>query len=151
VVSYLAKGDQGKIRRKLQAAYEKPTYAEASMALDSIRKELLLINRSAAASLEEGLKETLTLHRLGLFEELGVSFKTTNVIESIQARLGQYTDKVDYWKNSEQKQRWVAAALSDLEPRPRRVKGMGHLATLRERMQRVLGIENKQPVTQIAA
>jgi putative transposase len=151
VVSYLAKGDQGKFRRKLQAAYEKPTYAEAFAALESIRKELLGINRSAAASLEEGLEETLTLHRLGLFEKLGTSFKTTNVIESIQARLGQYTDKVDYWKNSDQKHRWVAAALSDLEPRLRRVKGMRHLALLRERIQEVLGIENKKQINLIAA
>lgn len=151
VVSYLTKGDQGKFRRKLQAAYEKPAYAEASVALESIRKELLLINRSAATSLEEGLEETLTLHRLGLFEELGMSFKTTNVIESIQARVGQYTDKVDYWKTSDQKQRWVASALLDLEPRLRRVKGMQHLALLRERIQQILGIENKKPINLIAA
>ena len=61
--------------------------------------------------LEEGLEETLTLHRLGLFEELGKSLKTTNCIESLMALIGQKTDKVDYWKNSNQKQRWLATAL----------------------------------------
>ena len=144
VVSYLAKGDQAKFRRKLQAAYEKPTYEEASLELEKIRKELGILNRSAAASLEEGLEETLTLHRLGLFQELGISFKTTNVIESIQARMGQYTDKVDYWRNSDQKQRWVASALMDLEPRLRRVKGFKYLPLLRERIQQELGIDNNQ-------
>ena len=141
VVGYLPRGGQGKFRTKLQEAYEKPTYSEAQEALGRIKKELTLINQSAAASLEEGLEETLTLHRLGLFEKLGRSFKTTNVIESIQARLGQYTDKVDYWRNSDQKQRWVAAALLDLEPRLNKVNGMKYLPQLRQAIQRELGIQ----------
>jgi putative transposase len=74
-----------------------------------------LINRSAISSLEEGLEETLTLHRLGLFQELGVSFKTTNCMESLMVLVGQKTDKVDYWKNSDQKHRWLAAAILDIE------------------------------------
>jgi len=36
------------------------------------------LNRSAASSLIEGLEKTLTLHRLGLFDELGTSLKTAN-------------------------------------------------------------------------
>jgi transposase-like protein len=146
VVSYLPKGEQKKFRAKLQAAYEQPIYAEAREALAKIHKELRILNQSAAASLEEGLEETLTLHRLGLFEKLGTSFKTTNVIESIQARLGQYTDKVDYWRNSDQKQRWVAAALCDLEPRLRRVKGTKYLPELRHAIQRELGIQKQEQV-----
>ncbi len=110
-------------------------------------QELRVLNQSAAASLTEGLEETLTLHRSrGLFEKLGTSFKTTNVIESIQARLGQYTDKVDYWRNSDQKQRWVVAALSDLEPRLRRVKGMKYLPELRHAIQRELGIQKQEKI-----
>jgi putative transposase len=146
VVGYLPKGEQKKFRSKLQAAYEKPTYEEAEEALGKIHKELRILNQSAAASLEEGLEETLTLHRLGLFEKLGISFKTTNVIESIQARLGQYTDKVDYWRNSDQKQRWVAAALSDLEPRLRKVKGMKYLPELRRAIQRELKIQTQEQI-----
>jgi len=146
VVGYLPRGEQVKFRRKLQEAYEKPSYAEVVDALARIHKELRVLNQSAAASLEEGLEETLTLHRLGLFEKLGTSFKTTNVIESIQARLGQYTDKVDYWRNSDQKQRWVAAALSDLEPRLRRVKGMKYLPELRQAIQRDLGIQKQEKI-----
>ena len=51
-------------------------------ALWKVRSELNRINRSAVASLDEGFDETLTLHRLGLFKELGTSFKTTNCIEN---------------------------------------------------------------------
>jgi putative transposase len=93
-------------------AYEQPTYEAASQALERLKPELRLLNASAMNSLEEGLEETLTLHRLGLFKHLGISFKTTNCLESIMSQVGQLTDKVDYWKNSSQKQRWVESAHS---------------------------------------
>jgi hypothetical protein len=80
------------------------------------------VNVSAAKSLAEGLEETLTLHRLGLFAELGASFKTTNPLESIMAQVEHRTAKVDHWRTSEQKQRWCAAALLLIEPRLRKVK-----------------------------
>ena len=47
---------------------------------------------AAVRSLEDGLEETLTLHRLGLFEELGKSLKTTNCIESLMSQIGQRED-----------------------------------------------------------
>jgi len=131
VVSYLPKSQQATWRRRLQRAYEKPTYQEAKAALSRLKPELKLLNQSALASLEEGFEETLTLHRLGLFPQLGISLKTTNCIESVMSQVGQYTDKVDYWKNSSQKHRWMAAALLEIEPRLRRIKGYRYLPTLR--------------------
>lgn len=89
------------------------------------------MNLSAAESLAEGLEETLTLHRLGLFPQLGLSFKTTNCLESLLAQVGQRTDKVDRWVNNEQKQRWVTTALLDIEPRLRRIRGYRFLPQLR--------------------
>ena len=71
--------------------------------------------RSAARSLEEGLEETLTLHRLNVFPELGVSFKTTNLIESVMARVEARTRRVDRWRTSDQKLRWCASALWAME------------------------------------
>jgi transposase-like protein len=88
-------------------------------------------NASAAVSLDEGLEETLTLHRLGLFKELGRSFKTTNCIENVNALIGQRTDKVDCWRNADQKHRWLATTLLDIEPRLRKVSGYQHLPRLR--------------------
>jgi len=57
--------------------------------------ELQVVNPSAARSLDEGIEETLPLHRLGLFRELGVSFRTTKLIESVMARVEARTSKVD--------------------------------------------------------
>lgn len=144
VLSYLPKSLQGQFKQKLSDAHHKTTYAEAKSALSKIRRELVMVNQSAAQSLDEGLDETLTLQRLGLFEELGKSFKTTNVIESIQARIGQHTDKVDYWKTSDQKHRWIAASLLDIEPRLNKVSGARYLSLLRAAIKRELKIEGKQ-------
>jgi len=105
-----------------------------------VKKELSLQNESAVRSLEEGFEETLTLHRLGLFRELGSSLKTTNSIESLHSLLGARTDKVDYWKNSNQRQRWVASALLDIEPDLRRIKGFRHLPLLRHALQAELNL-----------
>ena len=52
--------------------------------------------------------------------------------------VGQRTDKVDRWKNSDQKQRWVASALLDIEPRLRRIKGYRHLPVLRAALKSAL-------------
>jgi len=87
VLSYLSKRDQLIWKPKLEAACRHPAYTDAKRALLRLVQELALVNESAARSLEEGLEETLTLHRLGLFPELGVSFRTTNLSESLMARL----------------------------------------------------------------
>ena len=130
VVSYLPKSEQPAWRRKLQAAYAHPTYAQAKRALARLATELRLCNTSAAASLEEGLEETLTFHRLGVFPELGKSFKTTNLIESVMARLEARTQRVDRWRTSDQKLRWCASALWLVEAQFRRVNGHHHLPLL---------------------
>lgn len=125
-------------RRKLQAADNRLTYAEASRALERLHRELRLLNESAAASLAEGLDETLTRHRLELFRELGVSFKTTNLIESVMARLEAKTQRVRRWRTSDQKLRWCAAALWATERQFRRVTQYRHLPLLQQALQRTL-------------
>jgi transposase-like protein len=136
VVSYLGLAEQAAWRRKLQAAYAHPSYADAKRALQRLVRELHVLNASAAASLEEGLEETLTLHRLNIFPELGVSFKTTNLIESVMSRLEARTHRVTHWRTSDQKVRWCAAALWAMEKQFRRVKGCRYLKLLRAALQK---------------
>jgi len=113
VVSYLSKGEQASLRKRLQRAYNRPEYDEALAALMRIHHELEERNQSAASSLEEGLEETLTLHRLGVYGVLGRSLKTTNCLESVNTLIEERCAKVDHWKNSSQRQRWLATALVD--------------------------------------
>ena len=128
------------MRKRLQRAYEQPTYADARNKLLNIRKELERRNQSAVASLDEGFEETLTLHRLGVFTVIGASFKTTNCLESINSMAERRCRKVNYWKNSSQKQRWLASALNDIEPRLRKVNGYRYLYKLRNAIMKELKI-----------
>lgn len=139
VVSYLPKSRQPVVRRQLQAAYRQPTYAAAKAQLHQLGEVVADENPSAAASLAEGLEETLTLHRLGLAGPLARSFATTNVLESINAQVERVIRRVTRWRMGPQKQRWVASALLDLEPRLRRVKGYRALPQLRAVLLRLAG------------
>ena len=142
-MKYLAEERKSHFRRRLQAAYEQSTYEKAKKRLEAIKRELRLINQSAVTSLEEGLEETLTLHRLGLFTKIGTSFKTTNCIESVNKQLALYTDRVNYWQNSHQRQRWVGTALLEIEPRLNRVQGYKFMEQLRVAM-KASAAEQKQ-------
>jgi putative transposase len=150
VKSYLSKSEQAVMSKKLQAAYEQPTYEKARESLLRIKSELKEKNLSAMKSLEEGLEETLTLHRLGVFPKLGISLKTTNLIESMNAGLGQRTDKVDRWRNSDQKQRWVASALLDIEKGFRRIKGYRYLPLLKEALKKTVMERESQKMKRAA-
>lgn len=151
VISYLPKAEQKSWRGRLQRAYQRPTYEEASKALKDLRMELDEVNQSGAASLDEGFAETLTLHRLGMFPLVGRSLKTTNILESVNAQAEQRCGRVDHWKNSNQKHRWLATALLDIEPRLRRLVGFRHLPLLRAAIQKELGINQPESHVHSAA
>lgn len=96
------------------------------------------MNESAAAGLAEGLDETLTLHRLNVFTELSVSFRSTNLIESVMARLEAKTHRVTRWRTSDQKLRWCASALRATERQFRRIKAYRLLPLLKPALQRTI-------------
>lgn len=144
VLSYLGKERRNEWKRRLQAAYEQTSYDLAKKALGSLKSELKQINASAAGSLDEGLEETLTLQRLGMFEKLGRSFKTTNCIENVNKSLELYTGRVSRWQNSDQRQRWVATALLEIEIKLNNVMGHEHLVELRKAMKVFVEDRRKQ-------
>ena len=150
VVSHLAKREQAVWRQRLQRAYNRPEYDEALTALETLHGELDDRNQSAAGSLTEGLDETLTLHRLGLYGVLGRSLKTTNCLESVNALVEERCAKVDHWQNSSQRHRWLATVLLDIEPHLRKLMGYRHLPQLRAALKRELKIDTK-PLTKEAA
>ena len=120
VVSYLGKHEQVVWRQRLQRAYNRPDYNEAIGALETLHRELDERNQSAAGSLAEGLDETVTLHRLGLFGVLGRSLKTTNGLESVNALVEERCAKVE--------------SLAELEPTPALAgdRAPGHRTTAAE-------------------
>ena len=56
--------------------------------------------------------------------------------------MGIYTDQVSYWKNSDQRQRWVGTALQEIEPKLKTVRGYRYLRELREAMKNLNFKEN---------
>lgn len=144
VLSYLSQEHQEQYRGKLQRAYSEPDYETAKTKLKEITIELMKINRSAARSLEEGLEETLTIHRLGLVEQLGKSFTSTNLIENLNSQLKKYIGRVKRWMNSEMRSRWMATALLQIEKRMRKVNNYEKLHLLRSALKTELKIKQQK-------
>lgn len=144
VVSYLPPDLQKLYRIKLSQAYVQENYSEAKKALNNIYAELNNINPSAANSLAEGMEDTLTLHRLGLNRELKKSFSSTNCIESLMSQLGQYTDKVDRWRNGRHIQEWTASGLLKIEPNLKKAYGWRYMKLLRDRIREDIRKLNKE-------
>ncbi len=130
VVEHLPESHQPDIERRLKAAYAMSSYKDAKAALNRVVDYLERLNPSAARSLEEGLEETLTLHRLGVADALRISFKSTNIIESSLSRVEEISGRVKRWRGGDHLQRWTGKALLIAEETWRTVKGWQSMPTL---------------------
>ena len=81
------------------------------------------INPSAAASLKEGLDETLTPHRFGLPDPLHKRLNSTNLIESAINVAPTAASRVKRWRGGDMRLRWTAAGLLGAEKQFRRIRG----------------------------
>lgn len=130
VRDHLPKQHQASVWRQMSAAYGMRDYEDARRALERLLRELMQLNPSAARSLDEGLEETLTIHRLGLPELLRRSLATTNIIESVFSGVEDHCRRVKRWRAGDHLQRWVASALLKVESRFRRLKGHKEMPAL---------------------
>jgi hypothetical protein len=120
--------------RRMRNAYAMNNYAEAEEALQKIFRQLERINPSAARSLEEGLEETLTVHRLGVGAVLRRKLATTNPIESCLSTVQRVARNVKRWREGDQPLRWTATGLLEAEKKFRRIKGYQEILLLKERL-----------------
>jgi len=134
VKEYLPKNAQGDYDRRIRNAYAMTGYAEAKAELGKIFRQLERVNPSAARSLEEGLEETLTVHRLGVGELLRRSLATSNPIESCLSTVERVARNVKRWHAGDQALRWTATGLLEAEKKFRRVKGYRDLAALQNKL-----------------
>lgn len=109
--------------QRMRTAYAMKDFDQAKAQLDKMVEWLEGINPSAAASLREGLEETLTLHRLGLPDSLRKSFQSTNLIESALSVASDVAGRVKRWRAGDMRLRWLAAGLLAAEKQFRRVRG----------------------------
>jgi len=84
----------------------------------------------AAASLREGLEETLTTQALGITGALYRTLRTTNPIENLNGSVAYYCRNINRWGDGQMVLRWVASALSDAATRMRKLRGCGQMRTL---------------------
>jgi transposase-like protein len=134
VAEYLPKNAQGDYDRRIRNAYAMTGYGEAKTELEKIFRQLERVNPSAARSLEEGMDETLTVHRLGLAEPLRRSLTTTNPIESCLSTVERVARRVKRWHGGDQALRWTATGLLEAERKFRKVRGYREMPTLQRKL-----------------
>lgn len=123
VTSLVARNKQPEIRRAMREAYKCAKPATARRLLNNLARSLDAEHPGAAASLREGLDETLTVLELGLPHALMRSLATTNAIESMNARIRDVARRVRRWRGGSMILRWTAAALTEAQRGFRRLKG----------------------------
>jgi transposase-like protein len=119
------------VRRQMRDAYKSKSAKTAKMMLGQLASWLEANGEdSAAASLREGLDETLTVLRLGLPTTLCRTFSTTNAIENMNGTLRRVIRNVKRWRGEGMIQRWVALGIAEAQRGFRRVKGHAQMKRL---------------------
>jgi putative transposase len=130
VVDHLTEDYQSAIRYRMRNAYAMTDQSDAKRALDALLHELMHLNPSAARSLEEGMEETLTMHRLRLPQKLRMTLANTNLIESAFSTVETVCRNVKRWQGGDQYLRWVASGLLWAESRWNRIRGFREMPIL---------------------
>jgi putative transposase len=136
VKDHLPQRLRSSIGRKMTDAYHAPSALEAEAALLALAKELDRTHPGAAASLREGLHETLTVLRLGVPPTLARTLRSTNCIESMISVCREHAGNVKRWRDGQMALRWCAAGMIEAGKQFRRVNGHLHLPTLRAALER---------------
>lgn len=134
VKEHLPQNVQHDYDRRIRNAYALTEYAAAKAELEKIFRQLERVNPSAARSLQEGLEETLTVHRLGVGALLRRTLASSNPIESCLSTVARVARNVKRWRAGQQALRWTATGLLEAQTKFRRVKGYRELPLLQRRM-----------------
>ncbi len=130
VISYLPDEYHRMVRQRLHAAWGMTDYGKAKKALLKLVKYLATLSASAARSLEEGLEQTLTVHRLKLPDQLRLTFRTTNPIENCFSSTRHLCRNVKRWRNDDMAVRWAGTMLLEAEKKFRRIRGFREMPFL---------------------
>ena len=123
VVDLLPKHKQVQVRSAMARAYRADSHESALRQLHDLVRVLSKDHPGAAASLKEGLEETLTVKRLGLDGALERSLATTNPIENLHSVTRAIAGRVKRCPNGDTAMRWVSAAVLEAERGFKRLKG----------------------------
>jgi putative transposase len=138
VLEHLPERDRPPIKRRLRAAWALDDHGRALDQLHQLAGELDRSHPGAAASLREGLQETLTLTRLGIRGNLKKTLTSTNPCESMIECVRRTSRNVKHWQSGEMCLRWTAAGMLEAERQFRRIIGHTDLAKLAVAVERDL-------------
>jgi transposase-like protein len=123
VIEHLPEDLHASVGRALRDAWGSANADLAKKQLQRLAASLQSQHPGAAASLREGLEETLTVQALGITGALYRTLRTTNPIENLNGSIAHYSRNVKRWRDGQMTLRWVASALSDAKDRFRRLRG----------------------------
>jgi putative transposase len=130
------------VGKKMRAAYHDDNALHAEATLEALARDLERSHPGAAASLREGLSETLTVIRLAVPPTLARTLRSTNTIESMIEISRDHSTNVKRWRDGQMALRWCAAGMVEARKQFRRVNGFMHLPALRAALERdVFGAE----------
>ena len=118
------------VRTALNEAYNAESYELALKLLKNLIRVLEKDHPGAAASLREGLEETLTVKRLGLTGALEKTLRTTNPIENLNGGIRRISSRVKRWRSGSMVLRWAGAAALEAEKHFHRLKGYKAMPSL---------------------
>jgi transposase-like protein len=125
------------VQARMRRAYHADSALAAEAELTALAAELERTHPGAAASLREGLAETLTVLRLDVPPTLARSLRSTNAIESMISICRDHSKNVKHWQHGQMALRWCAAGMAEAGKQFRRVNGHLHLPALRAALGRV--------------
>jgi putative transposase len=124
----------------MRRAYHHADALVAEADLEALARELHRSHPGAAASLREGLAETLTVIRLGVPPTLARTLRSTNSIESMIAICRDHAANVKRWQDGQMVLRWIAAGMGEAAKQFRRVNGYLHLPALRSALEATIAV-----------
>jgi len=130
VLEHLPEDMHASVKRALKDAWSASDADLARKQLGRLASSLQARHPGAAASLREGLEETLTAQALGITGALYRTLRTTNPIENLNGSVAHYCRNVKRWGDGQMVLRWVASALSDAAARMRKLRGCSQMRTL---------------------
>jgi len=148
VLSYLPKRMHPSVSKMMRDAYQSTSQAVAKKRLLQLVAHLSDDHPDAAASLREGLEETLSLKDMKLPVGLERTLSTTNPIENLNSGIRRITRNVKRWRDGDMVRRWVATSVLDAQRGFRRVRafqGMPLLvAALRRGAERITRVDHEE-------
>ena len=130
VLEHLPEDMHASVKRTLKDAWTASDADLGRRQLQRLATSLQGKHPGAAASLREGLDETLTVQALGITGALYRTLRTTNPIENLNGSVARYCRNVKRWGDGQMVLRWVASALSDAADRMRKLRGCSQMRTL---------------------